>query len=494
MHHIKQNMRIIKNRFIAALLLLAFFLFSCSTYASDYSPPGLYDVKHLMLGNGMDVILKPRQGAHTFSIRIWVGVGTQDFPCKSQEIPHFLEHLLFTGTSKYSEVELDHRVADHGGSWNAVTGREATVYEMDIYSKHNEFAINTLFEILTDSSITEENVETSRAIIHRESGGKPSKIKQWFRLQGFGVNATEKAVLQLLPGINFICDGYVTAEGISREDIMATFDKYYVPANMAIIAVGDFDVAQVTEQIRRTFGSIAEKPVPERVEPEASEVSSYEEVTGTFSPLLSSDTNIGVMYRLPGYWSDDNYPLMIIEQYLDFKLNEVIRIERGLSYAPGTWTYNSSQYGLFGANADVDIDDVDDAVFLIKQEMRKLSEQPMNAELLEKSKLKILLQNVQGYEANSDIASYYTNQYSLFRKDRYFKNTEEKIEAVSISDISRVVNEYLTEDKAVTIIETPTLTYTQFYTALSVLSIITLLSIIALYMRAHAHIKAKKYR
>jgi predicted Zn-dependent peptidase len=477
---------------VTILLYWALALMSSIAHASEYSPPGLYDVEQLTLDNGMDVILKPRQGAHTFSVRVWVGVGTQDFACERQATPHFLEHLLFTGTSRHSEAELEHLVADHGGSWNALTGREDTTYQMDIYSRYNDFAIDMLYEIMSDSTISQENVETSRDIIHREAGGKPSKIKQWFRLHGFGVNATEKAVRQLLPGINFICDGYVTAEGITRDDILATFNKFYVPGNMAIIVVGDFDKQKITDQIQQTFGSMPARPVPERIEPKASEATSYETVTGTFSPLLSSDTAIGVMYRLPGYWSDDSFPLMVIEEYLDFKLNESIRIERGLSYAPGTWTYNSSQYGLFGANADVDIDDVDETLSLIKKEMRDLAEKPMNQTLLEEAKMKILLLNVQGYEANMDIADYYANQYSLFRKNRYFENVEEKIEAVSIDDINRVVDKYLRDDKAVTLVESPTLTYTQFYTLLSLLVIIALLIIVVLYLRAHAHFRARK--
>jgi len=491
---LKYRIKNSRQNLIVTHLLCWVLVLSAAATASEYSPPGLYDVEQLTLDNGMDVILKPRHGAHTFSVRVWVGVGTQDFACERQATPHFLEHLLFTGTSQHSEAELEHLVADHGGSWNALTGREETSYQMDIYSRYNEFAINILYEILTDSIITEENVETSRDIIHREAGGKPSKIKQWFRLHGFGVNATEKAVRQLLPGINFICDGYVTAEGITRDDILATFNKYYVPGNMAIIVVGDFDKQKIIEQIQQTFGSMPVRPVPERIEPKASEATSYETVTGTFSPLLRSDTAIGVMYRLPGYWSDDNFPLMVIEEYLDFKLNESIRIKRGLSYAPGTWTYNSSQYGLFGANADVDIDDVDEALSLIKNEMRDLAEKPMNQPLLQEAKMKILLQNVQGYEANMDIADYYANQYSLFRKNRYFENVEEKIEAVSIDDINRVVAKYLRDDKAVTLVESPTLTYTQLYTLLSLLALTVLLIVIVLYLRTHARLRARKRR
>ena len=471
------------NDILKFVLLSPLIFLSCSLQASEFSPPGLYEVEQLTLENGIDVILKPRREAHTVSVRVWVGVGTQDFPCELQETPHFLEHLLFTGTSKHTESELDHLVADHGGSWNAGTGVEETIYEMDIYSRYTDFAINTLHEIITDSSITDKNVEISRDIIHRESGGKPSKIMQWFRLQGFGVNAIEKAARQLLPVDNYICDGLITAEGITRDDIVNTFNKYYVPENMAIIVVGDFDRQAIIEQIQRTFGSIIKTSMPERNEPMADKPTSYESVTGTFSPLLSDDTLIGVLYRVPGYWSDDFYPLAVIEEYLNFKINEAIRIERGLAYAPGIQYISASQFGLFHVYADVNLDDIDEALSLIKNEMRNLTDQPMNIELLEKSKLKILLQSVQGYESNAGIADYYASQYVLFRKNRFFENDENKFEAITLDDISRVVELYFPEDKLVEIVNTPTLTYTQFYILLSLFSIALLLAIIYFYIQ-----------
>ena len=56
-----------------------------------------------------------------------------------------------------------------------------------------------------------------------------------------------------------------------------------------------------------------------------------------------------------------------------------------------------------------------------------------------KSKLKILLRNVQGYESNSEFADYYSAQYVLFKKHRVFANVEQNIEAVTLADIERVV-------------------------------------------------------
>ncbi|MEE8624812.1 MAG: insulinase family protein, partial [Acidiferrobacterales bacterium] len=63
------------------------------SYAGQYAPPGLYDVKYLILDNDFRVVLKHRQHAHNVAIRLVVDVGHRHFPCEKRETAHFLEHL-----------------------------------------------------------------------------------------------------------------------------------------------------------------------------------------------------------------------------------------------------------------------------------------------------------------------------------------------------------------------------------------------------------------
>ena len=480
------------TRHNAYSLLLAIFvsaelLLPSNSIASEFSPPGLYQVERVTLPNGFDVVLKPRKGAHTLSLRLWVGVGTQDYPCDKQETPHFLEHLLFTGTSLYDEAELDHLVADHGGSWNAYTANEETVYTMDIYSHFPGFAIDTLYAILTDSQLTDENIEISRDIIHRENGGKPTPVRKWFREQGFGVSGFEKGIFELLPGANYVCKELRTAENISRDDILDTYDTYYVPGNMALIVVGDFDRDQIMARIHHTFGSIDASPPPQRMLPDPGPPLAYSSQTGTFSPLLATDATVWIMYRIPGFWSDDQYPLLVIEQYLSFRINELIRINRGLAYAPGTFRIELDNYGLFGVYADVDVNDAVTALALMRDEMQQLVEHPIDGELLEKAKMKILLQSVQGYESNADFADFYATDYIEIRKLGALVDDEAKIQAVNAADIARVAKKYLSPQLAVQIEEIPTLTYTQLYELISVVFVLLLGVLVYFYLRLRAH-------
>src|SRR5215813_1081414 len=152
--------------FMSFFLLMALLGLTVRASASEYDPPGLYDVEYFKLENGFSVIIKQRNQAHSASVRFVVNVGNRNFPCRKREAPHFLEHLLFMCTSKHSEAELKRLIEDHGGYWNGYTSPTETGYQIDIYDKHLPLAIVTLHEIVTDTIITPKTIESARAVIH----------------------------------------------------------------------------------------------------------------------------------------------------------------------------------------------------------------------------------------------------------------------------------------------------------------------------------------
>jgi predicted Zn-dependent peptidase len=446
------------------VLTISFFLYSPETIGSQYTPKGLYDPEYLTLKNGLDVVLKKRDITHNVSIRIAVNVGQIDFPCGRKEQPHFLEHLLFTGTSQHSEVELDDFIEENGGLWNASTENEKTIYEVDIYSPNSLFALDLLYEIFTDSQISAENVELSRDIIHRESGGKPSVLRQWLYRHGIGRNAYTNTFLEMFPGSNVICPSLQTAEGITRDDIIDTFKQYYIPNNMQLVIVGEFDRDKIIDKIHNTFGLLKSKLIERKYR----KLPSYykagpSEISGLFSPIVESEAFVGLVYRTNGDISPDIHPLEVIENYLDTGLYNSLRVETGLSYSPDSGQINWDKYGLFSLGADVDLDKLDIAVKYLKNEVDYLRYGAFTPADIMKSKRKILLSWVQGFESNSDIADYYVSKHHELKLHGALIDHEDGIEHVSMDDIKRVSSRYFVDDNSVTIKDAPTLSYTQFY-------------------------------
>ena len=456
---------------VSTLVVFAFLSFFLITTAigGQYTPEGLYDPEYFVLDNGMDVVLKNRGVTHNAAVRLAVKVGAIDFPCGQKELPHFLEHLLFTGTSKHSEAELEELMEGHGGSWNAYTGEEETTYEIDIYSPNVLFAINMLYEIFTDSQISDENVQLSRDIIHRESEGKPSEIRKWLYSKGVGRNGFVNAYLAMLQGSDIICPTLQTAEGMQRTDIIKVYEDYYVPNNMLLVVVGEFERDKLISEINKTFGSLERKPFNRKTKT----VPQYykdgpTEFTGIFSPIAGSEAVVGLAFRTDGYLSPHNHPLKVIEYYFDTQLYNSLRIEQGLSYSPGTGQWVLDKYGIFNLTADVDLDDMDIAIDALKEEVNILREGIFDPDDIEQAKKTILLSWVQGFETNAGIADYYVSQRHEFTMHGALIDHEERIESVTVEDIQDVASRYFVDNQSAIIKARPQFSHTQFYILIGV--------------------------
>ena len=458
------------------IICLGLVLCMGNSLASEYSPPGIYDVEHYVLNNGLRVILKPRNSARSVAFRLVVGVGQNDYDCDRQETPHFLEHLLFTGTSRHSETELDEMVEQHGGYWNAFTGVEETIYELDIYSRYAGVGLEVLYEILSDSLLSAEDVEISRGIIEREAGGRPSAIEQWMLRHDIGRSATEKALRKMFPGSNYICNNIEASAYITRDNILGAFNTYYVPGNMTLIVVGDFDVDEMRYAIKKTFGTLLEKVLPERpfrVPPLSDE---FGEVENTLHPILGSDAGIGMVFRSIGLTSDDYYAFYVLESYLNARMYESIRVKNGLAYSPASDLVARRDYGAFMLYADVELGTQDQVLGLMRKEIKRLH-MPLDAEIVEQTKKKLLLQMVQGFESNSEVADYYAYSVFEYESNGGLVDQEARIEEVTVDDLQRVATKYLPLSKAIVVHEVPTLTYVQFYKVLTLLVLVVIAGI-----------------
>ncbi len=446
--------------------------------ASEFTPPGLTDVEHLALPNGLDVILKPRTHARSVAIRLAVNVGHRHFSCDKRETAHFLEHLLFKGTSKHSEAELDRLIEDNGGSWNAMTGPTRTVYQIDIHGKYLPLAIDTLYEIISDSVITTETTALARDVIHRELGGRPSSLRRLLYRHGIGKSAGEKAGEMLLPGTGVVCPSLETLDAITQADIVMAYKNYYVANNMGLVVVGDFEPAAALRQIRQSFGRMPAASSARH----ALETPPYPDgaglITGTLAPFLGSEANVGIAYRTDGERSPHLYALWVLYAYLDRRLYERIRIEQGLAYTPAANFSWDEDYGIFMVSADTSLARLARVEALLREELDTLRRGGIPPAEFEQARRRILLGRLQRYETNAEFAEYYVHNLNELRTQGRFLDREQALARLSPEDVAPTLNRYFRTDRELVFHSTPTLTYTQFYIALGacVLILITTLA------------------
>jgi predicted Zn-dependent peptidase len=476
-------------KLIVSLLVGAFV--SSPVLAGEYTPPGLYELEYYQLPNQMRVILRERHQARSVSYRVMVNLGTADYPCGRRETPHFLEHLLFTGTSIHGESELDDIIEGHGGSWNAATLVDQTYYNLDIFSKYADIGLQTLYEIFTDSQITQDDVDNSRDIIHREAGGRPSRFRQWVAEQGIEKAGSTQAHDHLLAGTPYVCPGLETADDISRADILEAYHRYYVPDNMTLIVVGDFDSTEMKKNIEATFGTMPTGEAFHRQLSSAEPNTTALLLTSTLSPLVDDEAMVGVAYASGGSESADYYARWFIQNYLSDRLYKKIRIEEGLSYSASVYTVSYPQTDVWLAYADTDLDTMDEVVRLIQDEINLLVRQPLDEEQLSLVKNKLLMSIVQGYESNAGIANYYQGSLFEFEKSGALVKMEDEINSLTAENIRRVAEQIFEKAPPIVFHNTPTMTYTQLGIGLGLFGLVLLTLVIRRVLRYRKNARAR---
>ena len=464
-------------------MILALFIISLScaivntVLASEYSQPGFYDVEHFRLDNGMRVIVKPRDTARNVSLHLYVNIGHMNFPCGKRETAHFLEHLLFAGTTEHSEVELQELIESNGGTWNAETAKDYTLYYIDIFSKNADIAMKVLHEIITRSTIKPEYVDNSRKIVYRESGGKPAALHDWLYAKGVIVDGVDRTLNLVFPGIEYQCAVRDNNAAISRDDILQAYKNYYVASNMVLSIVGDITSENARSLVNETFGKmpkvsgegIKRRPLPKRFEPVDGVVE------GRFEPIVDSDASIYLVYRTGGIYSPHYYALTVLESYFSTELYNRLRVDHGLAYAPDTYRHMHDDYGAFVLETDSELDDVDKSIQLIKDTINEYKQGHLDQDRLESVKRKILLNAARGYESNSSFAEYYALSAEELNRYNRYENYEDGIEKVPMKDIQEATNAFFNDNNLVTTVVRPTVTFTQFY--LLILVLIVLLSL-----------------
>ena len=451
---------------LAPLSLVLSLLCALPASANEYSPRGLYEIEHRVLANGLRVVLKPRGDARNVSVRVRVKVGMLDFPCGRRETPHFLEHLLFTGTRRHGESALDEQIRAWGGAWNATTSLTETIYELDIFSGHFEDGLGLLHEILTESTLSAPNVELSREIIRREAGETPGPLRRWTYAHGIGKSANDK----WLETVGLTCRELETPDAISRDDILRAYRRYYVPGNMALVIVGAFDAGKALPLIERTFGRQPARKLPPGQPLLIAQPPTAMTLESNLTNLLGTEAEVMITFTTSGYRKRDHFAVYLLKRHLDTRVYESLRVQQGLSYTPQTGSESWPDAGLLWLHANSSLGQIDRVRDAMREEIRKLHASPLDDDAVKALKQEALLASASDYETNADIADYYVASLHELEDGGTLVNEEDALMAVNAEDLRRATRDYLDLGHAVTVIERPLLAYETLYLALALLA------------------------
>src|SRR5438445_8185552 len=125
-------------------------------------------VRRSILPGGLRIVTESLPAVRSAAIGIWARVGSRDEDLDHAGATHYLEHLLFKGTSKRTALEISAAMDAVGGELNAFTGKEYTCYYARILDADLPLAIDVLADMVTGSLLEPNEVEAERAVILEE--------------------------------------------------------------------------------------------------------------------------------------------------------------------------------------------------------------------------------------------------------------------------------------------------------------------------------------
>lgn len=210
------------------------------------------------LPNGVRVITKRMEGLLSVTMGVLVGTGAAFERDEEDGISHFIEHMQFKGTEKYTAFELSDAFDAIGAQVNAFTGKDLTCYYAKSTSDHAKEAFSLLSELFLRSTFPEDEMAREKGVVIEEIG--------------MDEDSPEDLCLDLLSRAAFGNDNYgrnilgprENVEGFTREQLFAYKKERYCPENIVISFAGNIEPAFAEELAEREFGALAGEKFVER--------------------------------------------------------------------------------------------------------------------------------------------------------------------------------------------------------------------------------------
>lgn len=232
----------------AALALVAAPAFVTAAIAAD--KPSL-NVSHFRLDNGLELVVIPDRRAPVVTHMIWYKVGAADETPGKSGLAHFLEHLLFKGTAKNPAGHFSSVVARMGGQENAFTSSDYTGYYQRVPGEKLKAVMDFEADRMTGLVLTDAVVLPERDVILEERNQRMENNPR-ARLG----EQLDAALFLNSPYGRPVIGWRHEMEGLTREDAIAFYKRFYAPNNAVVIVAGDVDPQQALKFAQETYGQV----------------------------------------------------------------------------------------------------------------------------------------------------------------------------------------------------------------------------------------------
>ena len=393
------------------------------------------------LPNGLVVVTEPMQHVRSVSAGIWIRTGSRSETPELSGISHFIEHMVFKGTTRRKAEDIAREVDSVGGMVDAFTAKEMVCFNTRVLDEHLEAVFDVLADMVLDPLFPEDEINRERSVILEEirmvEDNPEDLVHEMFSKNLWGHHPLGRPILG-------------TSETVGRFDrgaIKSAFSRWYAPNNIVITAAGNISHQKLLDLVVPRFGGCVPAANGDADAPPAPIAE-----LGSRSKRELEQVHICIGVPACSMTDPRRYAVSVLNNLLgsgmSSRLFQNIREKQGLAYAIFSETSHYRDAGMLSIYAGTSLETTERLITSVTKELRDLKENGVTEEELLRCKANLKGGTLLSLESTGSRMSDLARQYLYF--DRY-TSPEARIaamEAVTAREIQQLAQEMFQPSRA----------------------------------------------
>ncbi|HEV2488882.1 MAG TPA: pitrilysin family protein [Candidatus Acidoferrales bacterium] len=391
-------------------------------------------VEQTLFPNGLVVMTEPMPHVRSVSVGVWIRSGSRREPAELNGISHFIEHMVFKGTSRRTAEDIAREVDRVGGMLDAFTAKEMVCFNTRVIDEHLPIAFDVLADMLLDPRFPEEEISRERSVILEEirmvEDDPEDLVHELFAKNFWGRHPLGRPILG-------------TEESVGRFDraiLDGWFRRWYTPNNMVITAAGKISHGQLLDLVGPRFGQRDAAPESHAENPPAPQA----EIAARSKAELEQ---VHLCLGVPSLPMNDprRYSVALLNNLLgsgmSSRLFQNIREKQGLAYAVFSEASHYHDAGVLSVYAGTSLESLERLIHSVTVEFRDLKQNVVTDEELRRAKDNLKGGTLLSLESTGARMSDLARQYLYYGRYISPEDRIAEMEAVTREEILHLAQE-----------------------------------------------------
>ncbi len=401
-------------------------------------------VKRFVHASGLRIVTEEVPSVRSAAVGIWVNVGSRDETPAVAGASHFLEHLLFKGTTRRNALEISSSIEAVGGEMNAFTSKEYTCFYARVIDTDLPMAIDVVSDLITSSIVSALDVDAERKVVLEEIAMRdddPSDlVHDLFAETYYGDTQLGRPILGTVDSI----------KSMSRNAVFNYYKKRYLPQDLVVAVAGNIKHKKVVEMVERALsadGFLDVKGAPQIRGNEVMRKAKQNPV----GIITRKTEQAHMFYGMEGVARHDDrrFAMGILASALgggmSSRLFQEIREKRGLAYSVYAYAQQFAGSGQIGFYAGCNPTKAIEVIEIIREVLSDVAEHGMTHEEINRAKGAVRGSLVLSQEDSGSRMSRIGKNEIVYGHVMGFDEILHEISSVTHEDVRKVASEFLTK-------------------------------------------------